>query len=160
MRNKTNLKLLLSLLLLTTPASAQKPDKDAQKSENRTRNFAEFVLYWSEWNAYVDVSGADRRRAERKTNEDLEIKIPELVRDSTYYADQITKSASIINKRYSLDERPDMAFFLYEIRTTYKDRWADKNSEEYKLSKTLIEYEQVLKELKLARYTMKLNKQK
>ena len=158
MKNKTKIKLLLSLILLATPSVAQDIDVESQKRAMRAKNFAEFLLYWSEWGALVDVSNMDKRRAERDTCEGANAQIPDLVRDSTYYANEIVKAAPIINKRFPLGQSTDMAYFLYEIKDIYKDKKADKSSPEYTLGKNLNEYEKVLKKLKLARYTIDFNK--
>ncbi len=157
MKNKTKLKLLLSMMLLATTSIAQDSFKEEQKRAARAKNFADFLLYWSDWDAYLDVSIIDKKLAERETYDEAKTRIPELVQDSTYYADEIVKSASIINKRYPLNKQPDMAYFLYEIKDIYKDKKSDRNSDEYKLGRTLAEYERVLKELKLARYTLRIN---
>ena len=133
-------------------------DSDIKKQESRTRNFTEFLLYWSEWYAYVDVSGVDKRRAERKEYDETLKKIPELIKDSTYYANLIAQNAYVINNKYSLNQKPDMAYFMYELKSIYKDKNTDKKSDEYLLGKSLEQYEQTLKKLKLARYTIKVNK--
>ncbi len=143
-------------MLATTLCVAQTTDDEKQAS--RKRNFAEFLMYWTEWNAYIDISQLEKRRAERDIYEDAINKIPDLVRDSTYYANTITDNAGIINKKYNVNERPDMAFTMYEARQMYKYKKADKNSDEYILGKNLHEYEQILKELKLARYTVQVHK--
>ena len=157
MKNKTKIKLLLSLVLLATPTVAQPNDKDTHKREIRARNFADFLLYWADWSAYVDVRQIDKKRAERDEYEEAKSRIPELVRDSTYYANEIVNASPLINERFALDERPDMAYFMYEVKDTYKDKRADKNSAEYKLGHNLSEYEKVLKALKLTRYTMEIH---
>ena len=157
MKNKNKLKLILSLMLLATPVIAQSDDKDAMKRAARAKNFAEFLLYWTDWNAYIDVRHIDKKRAERDTYEEAKNRIPELVRDSTRYANEIVNASPIINKRFALKERPDMAYFMYEIRDIYKDKRSDKHSVEYLLGQSLSEYEKVLKELKLTRYTMEIN---
>ena len=145
------------LMLAGMPAVAQQQNSDKEKQEARAKNFADFLLYWSEWRAVADVSRYEKKRAAREDYENANERIPKLVHDSIYYADEITKRASIINKRYPLDEKPDMIFFSYEIREAYKYKNVDKNSDEYIMGKILAEYEHVLKKLKLDRYTIKLN---
>ena len=157
MNNKTKLKLLLSLALLGTPAIAQTPTTIEKKYEARARNFAKFLLNWSDIEAYEAVSNRDKRRAEHATYDSAKAKIPELVRDSTILADQITKGANIINKKYDLDEHPDHIYTWYEFFYIYEQRDADKNSEDYIMADILQKYTNVLKQLKLARYTMELN---
>lgn len=156
MKHKNKLKLLLMLMLMGVPSAAQSDDADKIKQEVRARNFADFLLYWAEWGAFVDVGRFDKRRAERDTYEEASMRIPELVRDSTYYADEIVKGAHIINKRYPLDKKPEMAYFMCEINDTYRDKNADKSSDMYILGKNMAEFEKVLKELKLARYTVEV----
>lgn len=157
MKNKTKLKLLLSLLLVATPCLAQESDADTKKHMARAREFADFVLRWTDWGAYYDIKARDKRRAERDTYQEASERIPLLVQDSTLYANAIVKNAGIINKRYPINRSPDMAFFLYELRDIYKYELYDTSSEEYLLGKIILDYEQVLKKLKLARYTMYIN---
>lgn len=160
MKNKTRLKLLLALLLSGTPAIAQTPDNsDKVRQERRAKNFAEFLLYWTNWDAYMNINRAQIKRAEKADMEKAKDTIPGLVRDSTYYANEIVKRADIINKRYDLDETPDMAFTKYELVCAYKQKYPSKDAPEYILGKMLEEYEDVLKKLKLTRYTVKCNNQ-
>ena len=159
MKNKTRLKLLLALLLSGTPAIAQTPDNsDKARQERRAKNFAEFLLYWTNWDAYMHINNAQIKRAEKADMEKAQEEIPQLVLDSTYYADEIIKRADIINKRYDLDETPDMAFAKYELVCAYKQKYPSKDAPEYILGKMLEGYEDVLKKLKLARYTIRHNK--
>ena len=157
MKNKTKLKLLLSLMLLAMPAGAQVLDKDAQKRERRAQNFADFLLYWCDWKAYDSVSYMDKRRAKRTTYEDASAKIPELVRDSIYYADKLAVDANIINKKYDLDKKPDHIYTLHEIFYIYEQKNTDRNSDEYIMAENLKKYIKTLKQLKLNRYTMQIN---
>lgn len=160
MKNKTRLKLLLALLLSGTPAIAQTPDNsDKARQERRAKNFAEFLLYWTNWDAYININNAQIKRAEKADMEKAQEEIPQLVLDSTYYANEIVKRADIINKRYDLDETPDMAFAKYELVCAYKQKYPSKDAPEYILGKMLKEYEETLKQLKLARYTVKCNNQ-
>ena len=98
-----------------------------------------------------------RRRAERTTYECAYAKMPELVRDSVYMADKITKGASIINKKYDLHERPDYVYTWFELFYIHEQKNADKNSSDYILADNLKKYIEILKQLKLARYTMQIN---
>lgn len=157
MKSKNTLKLLLAMALLGTPATAQVPNANQKKYDARAREFAEFMLYWSNWNAYESVSRTDRRRAERTTYECAYAKMPELVRDSVYMADKITKGASIINKKYDLQERPDYVYTWFELFYIHEQKNADKNSSDYILADNLKKYIEILKQLKLARYTMQIN---
>ena len=156
MNNKIKLSLLLAMMLMGTPCMAQ-TDQDAKKQELRKRNFAEFLIYWTEWDAFIDISQFDKSRAKRDSYEEAKNQIPNLVRDSTYYANEISAGAGIINDKYTINQQPDLAFTMYEIKQAYKDRHTDKNSAEYILGKNMKEYEKILKELKLARYTISIN---
>ncbi len=156
MKNETKLKLLLMLILYGTPCVAQ-PESDLKKQEMRAQNFADFLLYWTEWSAYMAVNRFDIKRAERRDYDKAIQQIPEMVQDSTYYANEIVKSANIINTRYPLNAKPDMPYFMYEIIDCYKNNISDKNSNEYKLGCNISKYEKVLKKLKLARYTVQVN---
>ena len=156
MNKQTKLKLLLMFMLAGTPCVAQ-TDSDTKKQEMRARNFAEFLLYWTEWEAFFDVGHFDKKRAEHREYDDSIQQIPELVRDSAYYANEITKGASLINQRYPLNTQPDMPYFMYEIEYSYDGKNPDKTSAEYILGENLERYEQTLKKLKLARYTVKVN---
>ena len=159
MKNKTKLNLLLSLCLCATPGMAQNNDtENQQRMERRAKNFADFLLYWTDWDAFTHVNMLQIKRAERNDVEDAKKDVEKLTRDSTYYADEITKRADIINKRYDLDEKPDMAFAKYELACAYKQKYPSKDAPEYILGKMLEEYEDVLKKLKLARYTIRHNK--
>lgn len=158
MKNKNKLKLLLALMLAATPVMVQSQDADALKRDTRTRYFKDFLMYWCDWRAYDSVSYMDKRRAERTTYEEASARIPDLVRDSTQRADKLAQDASIINKKYDLDERPDHVYTWYELFYIYEQKNPDKNSEEYIMADNLVKYIETLKQLKLNRYTMEVNK--
>ena len=157
MNHKTKLKLLLALVLSGTPTTAQTTDAITKKQEARARNFANFLFDWSEWEAFDKVSYRDKRRAERATYDSAKTRIPDLVRDSTILANQIVKGADIINKKYDLNEHPDHIYTCYELFYIYEKKETDKNSDEYIMADVLNKYTDVLKQLKLARYTMEIN---
>ncbi len=157
MKNKTKLNILLSLMLLATPGVAQTPDKDKQKRENRAREFANFALYWSEYDAVYGARTRDIRRAERTPYVQAQAVIPALVRDSTRLANGVVRYADAINEIYDLNESPEFPFALYECVYVYQENAATPDSKIYQMGKYLKEYDQVLRKLKLARYTIRHN---
>lgn len=158
MKNRNKIKLILMLMLAGAPIAAQQQTPDDKKRSARTERFARLLLYWADYDAYDSVKMREKRIAEKMPYDSAANKIPDLVRDSTYYADIIKSGADLINKRYSLRETPDNVYTLYELMYIYEEKHTDKNSSEYILIDNLMKYVDVLKQLKLNRYTMEVNK--
>lgn len=156
MRNKTKIKLLISLMLMATPISAQ-PNPDTKKCEWRARDFAKFLLYWCERTAVESATKREIRIAEKTPYDVAAASIPQMTRDSTYMANLIAADANIINKKYSLKETPEYVYTWYDLMYSYERRDANKNSEEYLLAEKLLKYIDLMKQIKLARYTIQVN---
>lgn len=154
--NKNIAKIFLMLALMGAPAVGHSQTK--RTPQYWTHEYALFIMRLCDSDAYHDVSRADKRNAEKRTFADAASMIPELTRDSTIHANAIEKYAEIaIEKPYSYNG-PDFIYLTYEVRDVYHDKSADKTSKHYQLGKHMAEYTNVLKQLKLARYTMQLKK--
>lgn len=155
-QNKNIAKIFLMLALIGAPASGNAQSK--RTPQYWAQEYATFIMRLCDSDAYHDVSRIEKKHAEKRTYADAASMIPELTRDSTMHADAIKKYAEIaIEKPYSYSG-PDFIYLTYEVLDTYRDKSADKTSKHYQMGKHMAEYTDVLKQLKLARYTMRLKK--
>ena len=157
MKNKTKIKFAILLMLVAGNAYAQQQNSDDVKRGVRAHNFARTLLYWADVEACYDVSKREIRTAEKMSPDSAMARIPTLVRDSTYFANELRSGADIINSKYTLNEHPDNIYTIYELLYVYDKKNSDKNSPDYIMADKLHKYVDVIKELKLARYAIRHN---
>ena len=150
---------MLSVLLSLDCNSAQDMTQVGPKTkrEQRAQEFGYYLLAWCDRSAYYDIKRYQIRRAETRDISRVASAIPELVQDSTYYANQIMMGADIINDIYDINKPCDMVYAAYSMIDAYKEEYPGKDAPEYILGQNMHEYERVLKKLKLARYTVQVN---
>lgn len=127
------------------------------KREVRAKNFGQYLLYWCDRSAYYDINAVQLGCAKHRNVARVNASIPKLVQDSTYYANQILEGADIINDMYEVHEKYNMPFVAYSLIRAYKEAYPSKDSPEYTVGHSMYEYERVLKKLKLARYSLRVN---
>ena len=151
--------LVLAMMGMPMGAHAQTPKQTKKPNTHLVKEYTSFLLRLCNSNAYYAVRRGDKKDAEKRSYADAAAEIPQLVRDSTAHADAIAKYADIISDMHIAGKQPDFIYATFAATDAYAERKADTTSKEYQLGKYISKYTDTVKQLKLARYTMRINNQ-